>query len=145
MGTPACIAVLKSNKDVTWSYVNFDGYLSGVGRMLIEHYNDQELAEKLVSMGDISVLKKTMDCPVGHSFATPAPDCTVFYERDRGEDNVKPRHGDLELYLRCNKGVIRYMFKDGQWHLVRETSNKGSITDRYTPLVLGEVLSGLHN
>lgn len=145
MGTPACIAVMNDKKEVTWTYVNFDGYLNGVGRMLIEHYNDQALAEKLVSMGDISVLKESMDCPVGHSFNTPSPGCTVFYDRDRGEDNVKPRHGDLELYLHCNKDVIRYMFTDGQWHVVRETSKKGLITSRYTPLVLGEVLSGLHD
>lgn len=145
MGTPACIAVMNDKKEVTWTYVNFDGYLNGVGRMLIEHYNDQALAEKLVSMGDISVLKESMACPVGHSFATPAPGCTVFYDRDRGEDNVKPRHGDYNLFLRCNKDVNRYMFTDGQWHIVREISKCGAIVDRYKFLVLGKVLSGLYD
>ena len=145
MGTPAVIAVMNDQKEVTWTYVNYDGYLAGVGRMLIEHYNDQELAEKLISMGDCSVLKKTMDCPEGHTFATPAENCSIFYKRDRGEDNVDARKGDLTMFLRCNKDIIRYMFTSGQWHVVRKTSDRGVITSRYTPLVLGEVLSGLHD
>lgn len=145
MGTPACIAVMNDKKEVTWTYVNYDGYLNGVGRMLIEHYNDLTIAKKLISMGDISTLKRTMDCPVGHSFATPAPNCTVFYERDRGEDNVKPRHGDYAMFLRCNKGTISYIYTDGQWHIVRETSKCGAIVDRHKLLVLGEVLSGLYD
>ena len=67
-------------------YCHFDGYLDGVGKKLLENYNSQQLAEKLVELGDMSTLGTTVED-------------TVYYSRDKGEDIciTKSRHFIREL------------------------------------------------
>lgn len=72
-------------------YCHSDGYLGGVGAMLLKHY-DSPKANHLVALGDISYLAENIEIPESapdHSFDTPAPGITVFYGRDRGEKNCE--------------------------------------------------------
>jgi hypothetical protein len=72
MATRSRIAIENENGTVTSIYCHFDGYLDGVGKKLFEHY-DREKTEKLMELGDISVLgESTLD--------------TIAYHRDRNED-----------------------------------------------------------
>jgi hypothetical protein len=72
MATRSRIAIENQDGTVTSIYCHFDGYLSGVGKKLFEHY-DREKTEKLMELGDISVLgESTLD--------------TIAYHRDRNED-----------------------------------------------------------
>ena len=72
MSTRSRIAIENQNGTVTSIYCHFDGYLSGVGKKLFEHY-DREKTEKLIELGDISALgESTLD--------------TIAYHRDRNED-----------------------------------------------------------
>jgi len=72
MATRSRIAIENENGTVTSIYCYFDGYLRGVGKTLFEHY-DREKTEKLIELGDISVLgESTLD--------------TIAYHRDRNED-----------------------------------------------------------
>jgi len=72
MATRSRIAIENENGTVTSIYCHFDGYLRGVGKTLFEHY-DREKTEKLMELGDISVLgESTLD--------------TIAYHRDRNED-----------------------------------------------------------
>ena len=49
-------------------YCHNNGYIEHNGKLLFENYNSQELAEKLVSGGDLSSLDKSSDKVEGHSF-----------------------------------------------------------------------------
>lgn len=66
-------------------YCHFDGYPSDVGKVLLEHYNSQELAELVTSMGAMSSLAASMEYPVGHSYSNPTEGYSVLYHRDRGD------------------------------------------------------------
>ena len=79
MGTRSDIIVHLSNSKWKRVYCNWDGYISGVGAILFEHYNSQELAEALVGPGDMSSLHEH---------------CSVYYGRDRGEKNMEGTTGD---------------------------------------------------
>lgn len=75
-------------------YCHNNGYLSANGKLLFEHYNSQELAEKLVSGGDLSYIDKSCDTPGSHhSFDTPVKGYSVYYARDRlmDEESIKIR------------------------------------------------------
>lgn len=55
------------------------GYPSYALEMLKEHYKDREKVEKLIALGDISVLDEEVDIPNGveHSFEKPHEGITV--------------------------------------------------------------------
>lgn len=90
-------------KDGKWRriYCHFDGYLEGVGKTLIEHYGNQVKIEKLMALGDLSILGEKIG--VKHPFDGPSfRDVEKYatfekrygkmcraYGRDRGEKNVE--------------------------------------------------------
>lgn len=79
-------------------YCHFDGYPSGVGKTLIENYNTQELAEKLVSLGDIF--------SVGESINE-----TVYFGRDRGGEDTGYRISKSPL----DEEGYCYIFENNEW------------------------------
>lgn len=100
---------------VIMSYTHFDGYPSYMGKLLTEHYADEERARLLISMGPASSIGPYIDPKEAgysdeeaksHSFVTPLKDVSVFYGRDRGEENSSPvamsdmTPEDLRLFLR---------------------------------------------
>ena len=111
MATRSNISVKVGNEYRT-VYCHFDGYLSGVGKTLLNHYNSQELAEELVKEGNMSCLDKKCSCPDGHSFGNRIKGYTVYYGRDRGEEGTEYKVSEerpkiTEEYL--------YVFEDGKW------------------------------
>lgn len=90
MSTNSSISV-QVGETVKSIYCHWDGYPSHNGRILLESYNSQELAEKVVSVGDLSVLAESMEAPDGHSFEDAAKGCSIAYGRDRGEKNVETK------------------------------------------------------
>lgn len=104
MGTRSNINVKVGDKYHS-VYCHWSGYVSHNGAILLEHYNSQELAEKLVAEGDMSVLGPQCDKPEGHSYDTPAEGRTVYYGRDRGEEGVgmqivdEPRFEEAYSYV----------------------------------------------
>lgn len=99
------------------SYCHFDGYPTGVGYQLINHYNDQDLAECLVTGGDMSSLGPRCDRPDGHSYSHPVEGYTVYYGRDRGERNTGPRVGAFDSVGRAHRGIEWYYvwFAKDRW------------------------------
>ena len=96
-------------KKVKVIYVHSDGYPYGVGKCLIDHYNNRQLAEELFKYGDASYLSDTLD------------ECS-FYGRDwnREEDPAKT-YRDEWMYMHDMQGDIHieyiYIFKDNRWHV----------------------------
>ena len=61
MSTNSLVAYLRENGSVVSSYVHYDGYATGVGEMLLEHYNSEERARDLAwCLGYASSLKETI-------------------------------------------------------------------------------------
>lgn len=117
MGTSSCIAVKMCNK-YRAVYCNMDGYIEWNGRILFENYNTHEKVEKLVSLGDISSLNPSTECPDGHTYDTPVKGYSVFYNRDRGEDWDDVKYEDFDSYnelVDFYSTGFNYVFSDGVW------------------------------
>jgi hypothetical protein len=108
MGTRSDIIVQRADGKWHRIYVHWDGYLSHNGKILFDHYTSQEQVEKLVALGDLSILgsrtgsKHPFEAPSrylpgGDSLkSNPAYDAydkkyhgmCLAYGRDRGEKDV---------------------------------------------------------
>jgi hypothetical protein len=117
MSTHAMIGVLHGDKCKA-VYSHSDGYLAYTGRMLLDHYSDSPKVNHLVSLGDISMLKRAV-IPTGttHTFDTPETGVTVFYGRDRSDQETEFQvyDSDTELF-ECGAVDFYYVMKDGVWY-----------------------------
>ena len=118
MGTRSDIIVVRADGKVARVYCHWDGYLSHNGACLQKHYNKQELAEELVSHGDMSLLDSKCSKPKGHTYDTPKKGYTVYYGRDRGEADTNAKiFGTLDAaWPRKDSWTeFTYVWKDGKW------------------------------
>jgi len=61
MSTNSLVAYLRKDNSVVSSYVHYDGNTTGVGGMLLENYNSEELARELATdLGYASSLRETI-------------------------------------------------------------------------------------
>lgn len=120
MATQSTISVVTEDFRVKTIYCHFDGYLEWVGKTLLDHYNSRELAEELVSFGDLSVLGERIHPTVDtHSFDTPEEGTCIYYGRDRGELKTEhKRFHSLEGYIRgADFQEFNYIFRNNEWQL----------------------------
>jgi hypothetical protein len=117
MATRSTIAVQTADGTVRQVYAHWDGYLEHNGRILAEHYDEQELVEALVEHGDISSLRAKINPEGSHSFDDPQEDVTVYYGRDRGEKGTEFRSiASVTEYQRSGqREEYDYLFSDGVW------------------------------
>ena len=114
MATRSIIAKL-DDKGIQAIYCHNDGYLSNNGKILDQHYQDEDKVNELLAEGDISSLRDTIKD-------------TTFYARDRGEENKEATNLNNETKLlefafeSCDAEVV-YMFAYGSWY-VYDNSNK---------------------
>lgn len=91
MSTRSYIAEELPNGKYKVIYCHFDGYLEHNGEILINHYQDRNKLEKLLSFGDLSSLDKNIvpDLNLPHSldYKEQQKDVCVFYNRDGNENN----------------------------------------------------------
>jgi hypothetical protein len=104
-------------------YCHYDGYLDYTGRILQEHY-DSTRANLLVSMGDNSGVKETVE--------------EMNFYKDRGEDDVDFRVAHsfeefLEQVDRCC-GEYYYVMRDGVWYAGCLYETAGLIKNGLVPL-----------
>ena len=110
MSTRSNIAIEDpKTKKVKVIYVHSDGYPYGVGKCLVDHYNNRQLAALLFEHGDASYLGDTIDEG-------------SFYSRDwnRKEDPARTFR-DEWMYMDAMKGDVFieyiYIYKDNRWHV----------------------------
>lgn len=121
MGTRSRIGVMHGDKCKS-IYVHWDGYLSGVGKTLLEHY-DSAKANHLVALGDISSLDRNVEIPEGveHTFDNPVKGITSFYGRDRGETGCEfAVDHTFEDFMKRVDGCgaeYYYIMRDGVWYV----------------------------
>jgi len=110
MSTRSNIAIEDpKTKKVKVIYVHSDGYPYGVGKCLVDNYNNRQLASLLFEHGDASYLGDTIE------------ECS-FYSRDWNRDEDKAReYRDEWMYMFDMRGDIHieyiYLFKDNRWHV----------------------------
>ncbi len=88
----------------------------------MEHYNTRLGAEFLVSKGDLSVLgsRVTPDPEVGiHNFDVAQNGVCVYYGRDRGDVDTKPRRFDTlkDFIDNCQREEYNYYFNGDWWEV----------------------------
>jgi hypothetical protein len=124
------------NKQVKSIYCHWDGYPEGVGKTLIEHYQDRQKVSDLMYLGAISFLEPSIEKPEGHTFDTPVKGHTVAYHRDRGEEKI-PARVDMGVADFFRKDFEQYGYiltEEGEW-LVAGVEKE--------PIPLHYVLSGV--
>ena len=105
MATRSHIGILQEDQSVFFVYCHFDGHPSNVGKTLRENYDLPEDVFNLLSFGDISVLKDTIED-------------SVFYKRDRNETDVDQAQTTLEKFLTKTPGIdFKYLYdvKTEKW------------------------------
>jgi len=125
MATRSCISI-KHGDVIKSIYCHYDGYLGYVGRVLHTYYQSSPKVNKLISMGDMSMLGA--DIGEKHKFEArseylndeTATQCT-FYNRDRGEEDTewKTFHSEAELFdYYSGAGVdYYYLYDHGVWYV----------------------------
>jgi hypothetical protein len=110
-----CGVAIKTDKGYETIYVHSDGYPEYMWPMLTENYNSEELAKKLVSMGDASYIAEKLETDQLHSFEKPQYDTCCFYHRDRGEpwSDVAPTTYTAKELFACY--YYAYVWEDGFW------------------------------
>ena len=143
MGTRSRIGVMHGTNCKS-IYVHWDGYPTGVGRILLDHYNSSK-ANHLVALGDASTLRPNVFVPEGveHSFEKPAEDICIFYGRDRGETGTEWKtDATFEEFLERADGCgaeYYYVMQDGEWFVGSTYKSDQVLGSKLVPLA--EVLA----
>lgn len=116
MATRSTISLMNADGSIQTVYCHWDGYLEGVGKVLLENYNTREAVEKLISGGDISSLGTYVsDEKEPFDRVLDGPDYTVFYSF-RGEDSPAKTFSSLEDYEANHQSEeFDYIFNDNMW------------------------------
>lgn len=111
------------------SIYTLDGYVSGVGKILVDHYASAEKTRALISLGDISNLGAEIGSK--HDFDCCPSNETNFYGRDRGNDECEYIMDSSVKEFLTNMSDGRYNFvylltKDG-WQLYCGSDYNGRV------------------
>ena len=122
MSTNSAIGYMRNDGTVRTIYCHWDGYLSHVGKILIEHY-DLIGVDDLCDFGDISSLRDTIED-------------TTFYRRDRKEDDdivrardFRSEHAMVDYYTSCS---FFYLIKDDKWYVSEHCAEFLPLDERLT-------------
>ena len=104
MSTNSVVAYLNEDGSVVSSYVHYDGYETGVGMMLLEHYNTDKCARDLAStLGYASSLSETVAESHVDRANTDEPETFETME-------------EFELFLMDNSHLeFGYLWTGGKW------------------------------
>ena len=104
MSTNSVVAYLNEDGSVVSSYVHYDGYETGVGMMLLEHYNTDKCARDLAStLGYASSLSETV--AESHVDRANTDDPETFETME-----------EFELFLMDNSHLVfGYLWTGGKW------------------------------
>jgi hypothetical protein len=130
MATRSTIALEYADGTVDCIYSHWDGYLEGVGSILLDHYCDPFVVQQLMDTGSISSLGKIVGEQHPFSWHDAGMSLeehekqyghmTTFYGRDRGEDGVEARRFEsFEDYVK-NHEYEEYDYilrRDGVWYV----------------------------
>ena len=118
MATRSNIAIVNQNKSISSIYCHWDGYPEYVGKILLNHYNNVDIINELLKLGNLSTLGENLYAD-GHTWAAPIEGVCVAYGRDRGEkgqeDIVFEDLGEFEDSASNSWADYQYLFDNGKW------------------------------
>lgn len=126
MATHSTISKLENDGSVKTIYCHWDGYIDHNGKLLKEHYYDEQKIDNLIELGNILILYKNIKPTLEtHSFNTPEEDITISYYRD-GDKDLKILHFEnIDEYFCINVfQEYNYIWIFGEWYL----ANNDNIT-----------------
>lgn len=117
MATRSNIGIVNLDKSITGIYCHWDGYPEYVGKMLLNHYNNVDIVNGLMNLGDLSILSESLYSTDIHTFNEPEDGVCVAYGRDRGDTGTDSRtFEDLGEYEHFGRGVdYQYLYDNGKW------------------------------
>ena len=74
MSTNSVVAYMREDGSIVSSYVHYDGYETGVGMTLLEHYSTEERAHAVSTAGYFSSLTEDMEASLGEAVHTEESD-----------------------------------------------------------------------
>lgn len=139
MATRSTISIKEGNEFKT-IYCHWDGYPQNNGKILLEHFQDEEKVKKLIELGDISRLSPNLEPTetsvhiktvfskgkivrkefpdAEHSFETPHEGVVIAYGRDRGEKKIEARTYKVSIE---ESEEYNYLFSNGKWKIKKLT------------------------
>ena len=103
MSTNSVVAYVRSDGSLVSSYVHYDGYETGVGMTLLEHYNSEERA---------------LAVSVGGYYSSLSEDLNESLEKSAHTEEVEmfDSMSEFEEYLRENSHLeFGYVWTEGRW------------------------------
>jgi hypothetical protein len=144
MATRSTIALEYADGSVDRVYCHWDGYLGHNGRILQEHYSDPFKLRDLIDLGDVSSLRPNIgdkhifsrfDSDISaDEYEEKYGDMTIFYGRDRGEDETDvgavrfKDYADYRALARFEE--YNYILRrDGHWYVEYYGEFDGLLTE----------------
>ena len=130
MGTRSSIGCVMPNGEIEYVECRFDGYLSHVGKILVEHYNDLDKVLELLLGGDIESLRADLESTVRAS----------HLDYDELEDCDLKEASCLGEFLRNGGGEYKSLFHKGRWYVVYGLCESDCVTPLRRPLPLAKAI-----
>ena len=130
MGTRSNIGIVNLDNSIDAIYCHWDGFLSYNGKMLLNHYNNVDIVNGLMNLGDLSSLNEKLypDDSKPHTFQNAQDDVCVAYGRERSESDVDCKTfiniDEFEKFAIGTDAEYQYLFNSGKW-TYRETNRDG--------------------
>ena len=119
MGTRCAIGYETADGRIRAKYSHWDGYPAYTGKVLEEHYQDEQKIREMVELGSQSVIEPEIYPKGDHDFDRPEDNVTVFYGRDRGEEGCEAREfkdlAEMEEWYLNSWVEFLYLRMNGVW------------------------------
>ena len=130
MGTRSSIGCKMPRGKVAYVECRYDGDLSHVGRLLVEHYNDLDKVFDLISGGSIVSLREDLGSTIRER----------PLDYDQLEDcEVKEAYWIGDFLLNSN-GEYKYLYDKGRWYVVGGLYESDGVTPLRRPLPLAKAI-----
>jgi len=125
--TRSYIGIKYKNGIIEYVYCHFDGYVKGVGNILLKHYSDFKKIKELINLGNISILGAEIGKK--QDFKNPESGYTLAYGRDRGEKNQEANKtnrmrdllGDVSYVYIYLEDENEWIYSDGyKWKYLKD-------------------------
>lgn len=117
MATTSSISLENPDHTVTSIYCHWDGYIEYNGKILLEHYTDYSIVNRLLQGGDLSSLKNTIDSCEYYDRSHPAP--SIFANFEQFNAGLVAREYDY-VYKQDHKWYVRRNFRNNKWELLEQ-------------------------
>lgn len=117
MSTRCTVSLYDGNGKYHSVYGHWDGYLSGVGRILLDYYNTLETVTELIEMGSFSSIRPTLND-------------SVFYTRDRFEDYELNKPTMYYSIFDIPVQEYNYLYTGTNWFYYDEERYVRTLTDK---------------